>query len=162
MKKFTIQAILLILVIGIMLYFFKPGGRSIPFPFLPQAVSPSTLQINGASLKVEIADTPQERSKGLGGREALASGSGMLFVFAKADKYSFWMKGVKFPLDFIYIKEGKVVDIIQNVPPPKEGEKDENLPIYQPKLAVDEVLEVAAGTVKNLDIKEGDTVKLSQ
>lgn len=147
----------MILVIGIMLYFFKPGGPTLSFPFLPRVAAPATLQINGASIKVEIANTPQERSKGLGGRESLASSSGMLFVFPKKDKYSFWMKEVKFSLDFIFIADARVVDIIQNVPTAKPGEKDENLPIYQPKVEVDKVLEVPAGTVKALNIKEGDT-----
>lgn len=162
MKKFTFQAILLIAIIAVSLYFFSPGASVPRLPFLPQVITENVLQINGSNIKVEIADTPQERSKGLGGRDSLATGSGMLFVFEKADKYSFWMKEVKFALDFIYIKDDKVVDIIENVSPPEAGQKDENLPIYQPKVEVDKVLEVSAGTVKQFNVNKGDIVKFSQ
>lgn len=162
MKKFAIQFILLISVIGIAFYFSRPGEFSLSLPFLPLISSTGTLQVNGSSIKVEIADTKEKRSKGLGGRESLASGSGMLFVFDRPDKYSFWMKGLSFALDFVYIRENKVVDLMQNIQPPQKGIPDSALPIYLPKTEVDQVLEVPAGTIANLDIREGDTVKLTR
>lgn len=160
MKKFLIQFILLMVVIFFALAIFT---YKIPFlPFLPQPTKMVQLSINEAKLKVEIADTKEKRSKGLGGRESLAEGEGMLFIFPQEDKYPFWMKGVSFPLDFIWIKGSNVVDLLENVPPPVAGQKDADLPIYVAKEAIDKMLEVPAGTAAKLNVKVGDTIKISE
>lgn len=146
------------MVIFVAALFFK--GKIITIPFVPQPTNIRQVVINDAKIKVEIADTQTKRSQGLGGRESLASDEGMLFIFEKVDKYPFWMKGLKFPLDFVWIKEDKVIDLLTNIPPPQSGQKDETLPIYQPKEPINKVLEVNAGTVDRLKIKVGDTVKI--
>lgn len=154
---------MLLLLIGGALFFFSPTGKgNINLPFLPQPAKFSKLEINGTVLKVEVADTTSKRNKGLGGRSSLPENEGMLFVFDKPDKTPFWMKGLSFPLDFVWIKENKVVDVLANVPPPTKGEPDASLPIYAPKEEVDQVLEVQAGTIQRLNIKAGDTIKLTQ
>lgn len=160
MKKFLIQSVLLMILIFIAVAIFV--GKVTTFPFLPQQAKFSVVTVNEAKLKVEIADTQSKRSKGLGGRTSLADGEGMLFIFPKEDKYPFWMKGVSFPLDFIWIKGGQVVDFLENVPPLQPNQKDSELPIYVPKESVDKVLEVNAGTVSKLKIKIGDRLSISQ
>lgn len=161
MKKFFIQFILLLAVIFAATLIYK--GQSLPFPLLPQQPSKSQQIIIGETkVNVEIADTKDKRSKGLGGRESLASSSGMLFLFEREDLYPFWMKGLTFPLDFIWIKGEKVVDITENVPVAGEGAKDEDLPIYSSRQPLDKLLEVNAGFVAQHGIKIGDTVTLAQ
>lgn len=155
MKKFIIQALALILLAFAGLAFYT--GK-FPELHLTNQSNLSQLQINDIKIKVEIADNADKRKKGLGGRERLASDSGMLFVFPKVDYYNFWMKGMRFPLDFIWIKDKKVVDITKNVPSP-EGEKNEDLPILTPNQPVDSVLEVNAGLVDSHEIKVGDSIK---
>ena len=54
------------------------------------------------SLKVEVADSPKERTKGLMNRESLEKGTGMLFVFPEAQMLSFWMKKTKIPLEILF------------------------------------------------------------
>lgn len=161
MKKFAIQAVLLIVIIGLAFYFFKQDAQIPELPFLPQPPLVKELQINNTNLKVEVADTRSKRSKGLGGRESLASDEGMLFVFEKEDKYPFWMKGLTFSLDFVWIRGDTVVDITQNVPPPAAGQQDSSLTIYQPKEEINKVLEVNGGTVQRLNIKAGDVISLN-
>lgn len=158
MKKFLIQFVLLIVLIGFGLLVFT--NRITNIPFVPQAAKFGEIMINEARFKVEIADTQAKRSKGLGGRASLAEDEGMLFVFQSEDRYPFWMKGVNFPLDFIWIKGGEVVDLLENIPPADPGQRDETLPIHAPKVAIDKILEVKAGTVERLKIKVGDSVKL--
>lgn len=162
MKKFTIQAILLLIVISLVLVFFGPAAKSpkIELPFLPKPAVFKEIQINGVNLKVEIADTQSKRSKGLGEKSSLGSNEGMLFIFPKADKYPFWMKGLSFPLDLIYIKDEKIVEILPNIQPPSAGQTDASLPIYHPKDQINMVLEVSAGTVERLNIKIGDKILL--
>ncbi len=161
MKKFLIQIFLLILVTGISLFFFSPlqTNNKIEIPFIPQKPSVSTLEVNGISFQVEVADTASKRSKGLGGRSGLGEKEGMLFVFDNADKHPFWMKGLSFPLDFIWIRDNKVVDTTENIPPQAAGQPDSELPIYSSKVNADRVLEVNAGTVKKFNIKVGDEIK---
>lgn len=162
MKKFAVQTILLLLLITGVLIFFNPTGSSgkLDLPFLPQQTTTSSLQINGAILKVEIADIDSKRNKGLSGRDSIATDSGMLFVYAKPGKNVFWMKGMKFPLDFVWIKDDKVVDVLSNVPHPTPNQKDESLPFYTSKEEFNKVLEINAGTIGRLNIKVGDTIKL--
>lgn len=161
MGKFLFQSVLLVSGILVALFLFKENFTLTGLPFLPEQSNLRQLQVNNAMLKVEIADTQAKRTKGLGSREALASDEGMLFVFPKADRRSFWMKGLTFPLDFVWIRGDLVVDIFQNIQPPTPGQSDESLPIYQSKEDIDKVLEVTGGTVQRLNIKAGDTIKLN-
>lgn len=162
MKKFTIQVILLLLVIGGGLVFYGGNqGRGIAnLPFLPQPTRISNLKINDHILKVIIADTQSVRSKGLGGRQSIASDEGMLFIFDKESKHPFWMKGLTFPLDFIWVKGDIIVDLLPNIPQPAEGQDDKSLPIYTSIEPVDKVLEVNAGVIKALNIKVGDKITI--
>ncbi len=162
MKKFAIQAILLIIIIGGMLIFFSPFGNTpdLNIPFLPSPPKFKTLNINGNKLRVEIAGTQSKRNKGLSGRDSLKMDEGMLFVYSNSSSHPFWMKGMQISLDFVWINADKVVDIIPGVPPPNPGTKDADLPIYSTKNETDKILEVNAGIIQKLNIKVGDSVKL--
>lgn len=111
-------------------------------------------------VNVDVSDDKNERSKGLADRDSLASDSGMLFVFDKADKYRFWMKGMRFSLDFIWILDDRVVDILKNVPNPMANTQDSQLPIYGPTTKVNKVLEVNSGFVEKNNIRVGDKIQL--
>lgn len=160
MKKFTIQAILLIIIVTAGFLFYFGGFAGQPFPFLPLTPVTRQLMINSTTINVEIADTADKRNKGLGGRESLASDSGMLFLFDKPDRYPFWMKGMHFALDFIWINGSQVADLSQNVPAPAANAPDSALTIFSAGSPIDKVLEVPAGTIKNLNVKVGDSVQL--
>lgn len=164
MKKFAVQVIGLLILTTAALYFYNPTGQNgnvIPLPFTPQKAALKQLEINGQKIKIEIADTKEKRNKGLGGRDALKDDEGMLFIFDDLKKHSFWMKGLSFPLDFIWIRDNTVVDIILNAKPPIAGQKDADLPIYLPKEDVNKVLEVTAGGVERLGIKIGDMITVT-
>jgi len=121
------------------------------------------IRIGRARFFVEIADEPEEYSRGLSGREKLAANKGMLFIFSQPGNYGFWMKEMKFPLDFVWIKGDQVVGLTENTPPPQFTTYDVvNLPLYYPPEAVDKVLEVNAGAVEKFKIKIGDLVKLKR
>lgn len=159
MKKFTVQAIVLLIVLFTALAFYT---SKIPMtPFLPASPAFKQVTINGNTLKVEVADTQAKRNKGLSGRDSLASDSGMLFIFQSTDKHSFWMKSIKFPLDFIWIRNNIVVDFLQNTQPPQPNQQDLALTVYAPKVPVDMVLEVNAGIINKFNMKEGDSIKIT-
>lgn len=103
MKKFWIQITALALIIFGGFYFYS--NPSIFYTFFPNNAPKNLTQIKVGDnvINVEIADTADTRTKGLSGRENLASDSGMLFVFSESKQYKFWMKGMKIPLDIIYV-----------------------------------------------------------
>lgn len=160
MKKFIIQFALLLIVIFVALFIYK--GQSLYIPFLPQQSKFEQITLGNVQINVEVADTQAKRGKGLGGRSSLASDSGMLFIFDREDMYSFWMKGLKFPLDFIWIKGDRIVDITENVSAPYEGQKDEELPIYQSKEPIDKLLEVNAYFARTHNIRVGDAITIQR
>jgi uncharacterized membrane protein (UPF0127 family) len=113
--------------------------------------------IAGVRLSVEVADTPAERGRGLSGREMLPENSGMLFVFDTPGRYGFWMYGMKFPLDIIWIDERlRVVYFVENAQPCVNI-----CETYEPPADALYVLEVNAGFVKKYGLKVGDVVELS-
>lgn len=52
---------------------------------------------------VEIADTPEARSRGLMFREDMPRGAGMLFVYEQPQRASFWMKNTLIALDMLFL-----------------------------------------------------------
>lgn len=146
MKRFVIFAIFFILfAVGFFAwsnYKFAESGFS-------------SFQINGAKFFIEIADTAQKRALGLSGRDSLPQNQGMLFIFSQPDYYSFWMEEMRFALDFVWIRDRKVVQINQNVKP-ADYQPPESLRTNQP---VDAVLEINAGMAQKLNMKIGDKVK---
>lgn len=112
-----------------------------------------------ASVMAEVADTPDARMKGLSGRLSLPEFGGMLFVFEKPGFAGIWMKDMKFPIDILWIRNGKVVDMKENVPPPQLGISSD-LPIYYPTVPADFILEVNGGFSNSHSIQIGDRVSI--
>lgn len=117
----------------------------------------SYVKINGKYIDVEIADSPEERIRGLMYRDFLTENSGMLFIFDNSDILEFWMKNTLISLDIIYIDENmKIVKIIENVQPCLEDPCES----YSSSFPAKYVLEVNAGEADKLGIKEGDFVQV--
>lgn len=76
-----------------------------------------TVTINDITVKVELAQTPEEQQKGLMFREALGAKEGMLFIFDGNGPRSFWMKNTLIPLDMIFIAANKTVMNIETALP---------------------------------------------
>lgn len=119
-----------------------------------QARSEPHITIAGQQFVVERADTEPTQHEGLAGRESLANDRGMLFAFNTPFLSPFWMKGMKFPIDIIWIANGIVIGAVENAVP-NGGEA-----LYYPPRPVDFVLEVPAGTVARLGIHAGAPVAL--
>ncbi|MBU1179932.1 DUF192 domain-containing protein [Patescibacteria group bacterium] len=112
--------------------------------------------INQKVFKVEVLKKEWELKKGLSGRSSLAESKGLLFAFPNPDKYGFWMKGMKFPIDIIWIDDGKIVDIKQSAPVPLT----QNYETYTPAAPARYVLEINAGLSEEYGLKVGDSVAL--
>jgi uncharacterized protein len=129
-------------------------------PTATQVAPAPTVTIGDASFVVELAVTSQEQRQGLSGRPGLAQGTGMLFIFESEGLYPFWMKGMRFPLDMVWINaECAVVDITKEVPPPDPGQATSDLPTYRPSEPAQYVLEINAGEAESAGIRAGDLVE---
>ncbi len=139
-----------------------PGSQKVSLEKKLKIIDPTIVSGDAAKVvvNIEIADTKEKRSRGLGGRQSLATDSGMLFVFDKADRYTFWMKGLSFPLDFIWLKDDEIVEISPDIPSPESGQKDADLPRYTPAAEVSQVLEVNSGFSKEHNVKVGDKIEV--
>jgi uncharacterized membrane protein (UPF0127 family) len=106
---------------------------------------------------IEIADTPDERSRGLMLRDHLDEDRGMLFAFGGDGIYPFWMKDTKIPLDIIWMDSGgKIVYVAENVQPCEV----DPCPTTDPGVSARYVLEVNGGTSEKYDFVIGDTARI--
>jgi hypothetical protein len=119
----------------------------------------ATATVNGRAFTVEVANTAKKREVGLGKRDSLPPDRGMYFPFDSAAYWVFWMKDMHFPIDIIWIRDGKVVDIDSSVPAPS-SRNPLDLKTYSPVEPADAVLELNAGQAVALGIGKGDAVQL--
>ena len=113
------------------------------------------LSPSGHIMNVEIADTSERRTLGLGGRDTIGDDEGMLFVFPKSDFYGFWMKDMRFPLDIVWLDEDfKVVYVKENVSPNTYPE------IFFPQTKAVYVLEMKGNRAENSGVVLGSVLLL--
>ncbi len=103
-------------------------------------------------IEVEIADTPESKTRGLMFRSSLGTHQGMLFIYQKDEEILMWMKNTYIPLDMVFIKrDGQVHRIEHNTEPLSEE-------IISSGGAVSAVLELKAGGAKKFGLKAGDKI----
>ncbi len=117
------------------------------------------ITVGGVPLAVELADQPAETSRGLGYRAGLAPGTGMLFLYAKPAPQSFWMKGMQFCIDIIWIEYGVIQGAAESVCPEPAGTADADLTSYLSSVPVSYVLEVPAGWLYTNGLSVGAQVE---
>lgn len=125
----------------------------------PWTTETATIVIGDDTLIAEIADTGALRQRGLGYRDGLLPGMSMLFVFDGPSVHSFWMKGMRFCLDIVWIEEGTIVGAAESVCP-MTGVSDADLPRYQSPGPVTYVLEVPAGWLAERGYSAGEAVDI--
>lgn len=73
-------------------------------------------------LSIEVARTPEERGRGLMGRESLPADGGMLFVYQQLSHSRFWMKNTLVPLSIAFIAaDGTILGILDMEPQTEES-----------------------------------------
>lgn len=121
--------------------------------------SEARIKLGGNRLHVLVAETQYQQKKGLGGRSSLKDYDGMLFQFFPAYRVPMVMRNMKFPIDIVWLYDGKVVDIEKNVQP-EPNKEGGSLTEYQPDKKANIVIELKSGLVDKYNIKPGDKLKL--
>ena len=111
---------------------------------------------NGTLLKVEIARTKKEKTQGLMGRTHLPENQGMLFIFERPQKLSFWTKGTYIPLSLGYFDKNYVLKEIHFMEPQNLMEKNPKINTYKSSCHCQYAMEVNRGWFSKNKIKIGD------
>lgn len=115
-----------------------------------------TVCFGNQCFQVEIVNKEPDRQRGLMDRENLDQDRGMLFIFSNEDKYPFWMKETKIPLDVVWMdKNYRIVDIQTLLPCAADP-----CPTFTPSNNAMYVLEINAGLAKKFNIKIGGHAEL--
>jgi uncharacterized membrane protein (UPF0127 family) len=85
----------------------------------------------------------------------------MLFVYSDEEERSFWMRGMRFCLDIVWIDDGAIVGAAERVCP-EPGVPDGDLTSYFSPEPVMYVLEVPAGWLDERGYGPGTPVDLSE
>jgi len=104
-------------------------------------------------VRVELARSEPERTRGLMFRQSLDGGRGMLFLFERPERLKFWMKNTYIPLDMIFIgADLHIVGIEENAEPltlnPRGPEQESQF-----------VLEVPGGWTRAHGVEPGQNVR---
>ena len=117
------------------------------------------IKVGGVLAKVELADTPRKRNKGLMNRQSMAKGQGMLFVFKQEQKLNFWMKNTFIALSIgFFDSKKKLTEVIDMEPVLSLMQKQ--IPTYESKSPAQFALEMNRGWFKKNHIKKGSSLKL--
>ncbi len=146
------------------------GGSSAPDSATPTPSAATSTPIvlselidvhfDGLVIQAEPARTAEERAQGLSGHAPLSDDGGMLFFLGEERVPPFTMRGMLFPLDFVWISSDlHVVDLTENVPHPAAS--GEALSGIRPVAPVLYVLEVSAGVIAEFGIEVGDEVRFA-
>ena len=111
----------------------------------------TTVRVGEQVLSVRVPKTQAASEQGLSGVTSFSDTEGMWWIFSESQQPTFWMQGMKIDLDFIWVRDGKIVDLTQQVPAPTTT----TLPLYRPSEPVTNVLEVAAGFIERHHISKG-------
>jgi uncharacterized membrane protein (UPF0127 family) len=132
------------------------GGALAAGPDVNPPLPTATVTIGGrTTVTVELARSLQEKARGLSHRTGLSDGHGMASVYGAPQDVGIWMKDMRFPLDILWVREGRIVKIERDAPPLAAGATE---PVYAAR--ADLVLEFPAGYASRTGIRVGDQVRL--
>ncbi len=108
------------------------------------------------TIDIEIAETDDERARGLMDRKSMLDSQGMLFIFAAPEEQFFWMKNTYISLDIMYVNENFEIVSIQKYATPLS---EESLPSFK---KAQYVVETNAGFADKYKVAFGDKIAFTK
>ena len=118
-----------------------PKTSKAGFPMVPMAIA-------GERVQVELVVTDAQRSRGLMYRRTMKDNRGMLFVYPKKERLSFWMKNTFIPLTIAFIADDGTIVHLEDMAP-------QTLLSHQSPKAVRYALEMNKGWFSKRGIEVG-------
>lgn len=110
------------------------------------------LRIKKHEIRAEIANTEQDRLRGLMFRDKLAENSGMIFLYPRSEASAMWMKNTRIALSVAFIDaDGRILNIAEMEPFSEEAHASSGAASY--------ALEMNSGWFRKQGIKAGDVVE---
>lgn len=105
--------------------------------------------VKDKAIPVKVAITEAEQSRGLMGQKWPPPA--MVFPYAAAGTHKFWMKNTPSPLDIVFCRAGKILEIVKGEPMSTR--------LVGPDVPCDMVVEFPFGTMGALGVKVGDEIE---
>jgi uncharacterized membrane protein (UPF0127 family) len=161
-NRFLISLISAMLVL-VVLPVASTSAQSVPWREELQLVREETaIMVGDDVLTVELSVTISQQTLGLGYRNGLENGTGMLFVNESATPRSFWMLGMRFCIDIVWIEDGEITGAAESVCPEAEGTEIGDYATYRSCEPVTFVLEVPAGWLEQRNYGAGTLVQIPE
>ena len=107
-------------------------------------------------LFASLATTDTDRSLGLSYTSALPADVVKVFVFTTDERWSFWMKGMEYPIDIVWVTAtGTIAHIETNVSPATYPKS------FTPSTPARYVIETVPGLFAGQNLKVGDRVDIA-
>ena len=106
-----------------------------------------------ARFAVEIADDSSERAQGLMNRPSMPTSAGMLFVYDRPGRLSFWMRNTLIELDMLFVDPQGVVRHVHHRAQPLD-----ETPIFGGD-GLTHVLEINGGLARQMGIEAGTQLR---
>ncbi|MDR0247528.1 MAG: DUF192 domain-containing protein [Burkholderiales bacterium] len=115
----------------------------------------STIKLTAGdhTIIAEVAQTPEQRERGLMHRFTLPGGHGMLFVFTHPQPLSFWMKNTPAPLSIAFIDEHGAILNIRDMTP------NDDTTLHRSQGNALYALEVRKGWFDEQGVKAGSSIR---
>ena len=152
-KKIFTSAKLLLMGVILSCYLVFSACSALALEFEEKDLSITNLDGKTIPIRVELARSIRELSKGYMGREHIPEGTGMLFMFKRDEKLSFWMKNTPTPLSIAFINSNGEIREIRNMTPFSRESVNSSEPVRY-------ALEVPQGWFEKNNIGKGCTIKL--
>ena len=104
-------------------------------------------------IRVELARSIRELTKGYMGRKRIPEGTGMLFIFRKDQKLNFWMKDTPVALSIAFISSNGEIRETRDMTPFSHESVESSTPVRY-------ALEVPQGWFKRNNVGPGSTIEL--
>jgi uncharacterized protein len=127
---------------------------------LPAGRQQATITVGNSDIQVDLAIDPLEQQIGLGYRNGLDEDTGMLFTSSAPSPRTFWMKGMRFCIDIIWIHDGEITGAAESVCPDPEGTDDADRARFSSGIPITFVLEMPAGWLQENGYGPGTPVDL--